>query len=234
MTDIILVLYGDRTDLDNCIKSVEKHCTDYNIIIEDNNSVNKGFTKACNDGIKKGVAPYIWLLNQDAELLPGAQDALIKRLEYSEKSGIAGSMQLDKSDPDIIRHGGTIRCFPAGVHKGGRLSMGHCQIPEKQKWVNGASLMIKRSVYDEIGPMDESMFLLYSESDLCYMAREAGYEVWYEPDSRVYHKLGKASKASEEWQRKDMLAFMNKWGIKAFPEGTFQYSKRFQKLDMFP
>lgn len=232
--DIILVLYGERADLDECIKSIEENCNNYNIIIIDNNEKNRGFTKACNEGIQKGNAPYIWLLNQDAIVLPNAQETLIKRLETHEKIGIAGSMQLDPDDPDLIRHSGTIRCFPAGQHSGGRLSMGHGQIPSKQKWVNGASLMMKRSVYDKIGPLDESMFLLYSESDYCYMVRDSGFEVWYEPNSRIYHKLGKASKFSQEWQQKDMIAFMKKWGIRLLQNNRFEYSHYFQKLDLFP
>ena len=111
--------------------------------------------------------------------------------------------------------------------------MGHCQIPEKQTWVNGASMMFKRSLYDLIGGMDSGMYLLYSDSDYCYEARQAGWEVWYEPTSRVIHRLGKASKGSMEWQKKDMEAFMVKWGIK-YINNQFIYSKKFQKLDIFP
>lgn len=234
MVDIITVLYGDRKDIDRCIRSIEKNCTGYKLFIRDNNQNNIGFTSACNEQIKKGDAPFIWLLNQDAIVTENAMDSLVKRLESHEKNGIAGSMQIDYDDRDLIRHGGTIRCFPSGSHKGGRLSMGHCQIPEKQTWVNGASMMFKRSLYETIGPMDDSMFLLYSESDYCYMAREAGYSVWYEPQSRVIHRLGKASKSSSEWQQKDMAAFMKKWGIELLSDGTFKYSRRFRNLDLFP
>lgn len=232
--DIILVLYGLRDDLDRCIRSVEEHCEDYTFFIADNNEINLGFTKACNEQIKKGSSPNIWLLNQDAIVLEGAMKGLVERLESNDQVGIAGSMQLDPEDHDIVRHAGCFSAFPSGIHKGGRLSMGHCQIPEKQTWVNGASFMFKRSLIDMIGYMDEAMFLLYSESDFCYRARESGYEVWYEPRSRIIHRLGKASKDSQEWQRKDMLAFMKKWGISALPNGRFQYSRRFQKLDLFP
>jgi len=233
-TDIILVLYGDRKDLDLCVTSVKATCKDYELHIVDNNTENRGFTRACNEGIKTGSAPYIWLLNQDATVLPGCQEALIKRLESHPKVGIAGSMQIDPQDPDLVRHGGTLCCFPAGQHKGGRLSMGHCQIPSKEKWVNGASMMFKRGMYNVIGPMDEKMFLLYSESDYAYVARKNGYEVWYEPDSRVVHRLGKASKNSQGLAQKDMVEFMKKWGITTDGKGTFFYSREFALLDALP
>lgn len=232
-TDIIAVLYGDRADLNRCIKSIEENCTDYVLHVMDNNKKNLGFTKANNDAIRRGKAPYIWLINQDAIILPGAQEALIKRLQSGPKVGIAGSMQLDYDDRDLIRHGGTLRAFPAGAHKGGRLSMGHCRFPERNTWINFASVMFKREMVDNIGLMDETMFLLYSDSDYCYEAREAGWEVWYEPQSKVVHRLGKASKSSLDWQQKDMIAFMTKWGI-TVKDDKYVYSKRFQKLDMFP
>lgn len=232
-TDIILVLYGDRKDLDRCVASVEKHCSNYKLHIIDNNEVNRGFTKACNDGILAGSAPYVWLLNQDAVVLEGAQEALINRFSHGPRIGIVGSMQLDHDDRDIIRHGGTHQAFPNGVHKGGRLSMGHCRFPEKNTWINFASAMLSREMIQHIGLMDENMFLLYSDSDYCYWARYRGWEVWYEPESRVLHRLGKASKSSGEWAAKDQVSFMDKWGFSN--EGGVQMpSKLFRKLDMYP
>jgi len=233
MVDIILVLYGDRSDLDRCIASIKKHCIGYKIFIHDNNKKNIGFTVACNSLVKQGQGDKIWLLNQDAIVTEGAMEALVQRLDSSERVGIAGSMQIDYDDRDLIRLGGLGRCFPAGQHLGGRLSMGHCQIPSKQCWMNGASLMVKRPVYQAVGPMDERYFLLYSDSDFSFEVRQAGFDIWYEPRSRVIHRLGKASKSSSEWQQKDMQAFMKKWGITHTGE-QFVYSRKFQKLDMFP
>ena len=233
-TDIVIVLYGDRKDLDRCVESIEKTCTDYVLHIIDNNEINRGFTKANNEGIRAGTAPYIWLINQDAIILEGAQQALIDRFNYHDRVGIVGSMQIDYDDHDLIRHGGTIRAFPAGAHKGGRISMGHCKNPEKQTWVNFASVMLRRKMVNQIGDLDESMFLVYSDSSYCYTVRQNGWEVWYEPASRVYHKLN-ASKTISEWHRKDMEAFMKKWDIIFDPETkSFQYSLVFQHLDALP
>lgn len=233
-TDIILVLYGDRSDLDRCLESIEEHCSDHNVIIIDNNERNRGFTRACNEGIMQGSAPYIWLLNQDAVVMEGAQQALINRLESSPKIGVAGSMQIDPDDSDLIRHGGTLQAFPAGTHKGGKLSMGHCRLPEKNTWVNFASVMFKREMVQRIGLMDENMFLLYSDSDYCYWARYMGWEVWYEPESKVKHRLGKASKGSAQFQQKDMRAFMDKWNITPAGDGNWISGRLFERLNTHP
>lgn len=232
--DAILLWYGDKGELDRCVASVEGHCHGVKIHIIDNNENNRGFTWGVNEGIKAGTAPYIWLLNQDAIVLPGADTALIKRLESGPRVGIAGSMQLDPDDHDIIRHGGTLVAFPAGQHKGGRLSLGHCRLPEKQTWVNFASVMLKREMVQEIGLLDDRMFLLYSDSDYCYWARYRGWEVWYEPDSKVYHRLGKASKNVSQWQRKDMQAFMDKWGITPLADNQFEAGRLFSGLNINP
>lgn len=233
-TDIIIISYKDEIPLKECIASIERHCTDYNLIIEDNNLDNRGFSRAANAAIKKGKAPMIWLLNSDAIVLEGAQQALIDRFAYGNQVGIVGSMQIDPDDHDLIRCGGMLRAFPSGVHKSGRISMGHCQIPSKQTWYNFASVALSSKMVEKIGPMDESMFLLYIDSDYSYYCRSCGYEVWYEPRSRVIHKLN-ASKKVTEWHKKDLEAFMKKWGITYNQEtNSFQYSEQFKKLDMFP
>jgi hypothetical protein len=232
-TDIIVVLFGDRKDYDLLIKSIEAHCKDFNLITIDNNEVNRGFTKAVNEGIKAGSAPHIWLLNQDAIVLEGAQEALLNRFKNDPKVGIVGSMQIDSENPDLIRHGGTTRAFPAGVHKSGLISMGHCRFPEKQTWVNYASVMISREMTQKIGLLDENLFLVYSDSDYCYVARSKGYDVWYEPGSKVIHRLN-ASKNVSEWHQKDMQAFMKKWGITFVSQNQFTSSPEFDRLNRFP
>jgi GT2 family glycosyltransferase len=231
-TDIIIVSYKDEQEIKKCVESVKKHCTEYTIFIEDNNINNVGFTKAINNAIKKGTGDWIWLLNSDAVVLEGAQQELIKHFSYGPKVGICGSMQIDPENPDNIRHGGTLGIYP-GIHKNGRISMGHCRFPEKQIWVNGASAMLRRTMVNNIGLMDESFFLLCSDSDYCLTARKAGWEVWYVPTSRVLHKL-KVSKTVTEWHQKDMEMFAKKWGITQVAPGQFQYSREFDKLNRFP
>ena len=94
-------------------------------------------------------------------------------------------------------------------------------------------MMLRRAMLDKIGLLDDTMRHVYSDSDICYVARSRGYDVWYEPRSRVLHKLG-SSKTVTEWHQKDMIAFMKKWGITSPGDGTFQVSEKFHKLDMFP
>jgi hypothetical protein len=235
MTDIVIVSYDDSFELGRCVTCIKEFCTDYNLIIIDNNETNIGYTAGVNKGIKQGTGEYIWLLNSDCYITEGAQEGLIAMLNRFPRAGIAGSMQIDPEDlaKDRIMHGGTTQAWPHGVHKGGSVSKGHCGVPERQTWVNGASMMLKREMVNVIGPLDESMFLLYSDSDYCFWARERGWDVWYTPDSKVLHKL-KASAGPNEWAIKDRAAFMKKWGIREVNPNQYTYSEKFARLHNFP
>lgn len=51
-TDIVIVFYGDRSELETCLESIETHCTAYEIHVVDNNWENVGFTREVNKGIQ--------------------------------------------------------------------------------------------------------------------------------------------------------------------------------------
>jgi hypothetical protein len=54
-TDIIIVFYGERNEVNVCVDSVERQCKGYKLHIIDNNVTNRGFTKGVNEGIDKGA-----------------------------------------------------------------------------------------------------------------------------------------------------------------------------------
>lgn len=210
ITDIVVISYKDQVPLKVCLTSILDNCTDYRITIIDNNVNNRGFTKGVNEGIGRGLGEYIWLLNSDAIVLPKAQDTLISRLNSGDKIAMASSMQLDPQNPDDQRYGGVANSgYPYGVHKGGRLSKHNNLVPCKELWLNFASVMIKRSVINAVGPLDERFFMFYSDSDYCYTVRKAGYECWYEPDSRVIHRLNASTNST--LIDADKAEFEKKW-----------------------
>jgi GT2 family glycosyltransferase len=60
-------------------------------------------------------------------------------------------------------------------------------------WVAGASMFVRRAVFEQIGLLDEQYFMYYEEVDFCWRARRAGWPCWYVPASRVVHLVGQAS-----------------------------------------
>ncbi|MDP2209679.1 MAG: glycosyltransferase family 2 protein [Bacteroidota bacterium] len=64
-------------------------------------------------------------------------------------------------------------------------------------WITGASLFIKRKVFNEIGGFDEKYFMYFEDKDLCKRVRDLGYNVVYFPDVRIVHLLGQSSNIAQ-------------------------------------
>jgi N-acetylglucosaminyl-diphospho-decaprenol L-rhamnosyltransferase len=64
-------------------------------------------------------------------------------------------------------------------------------------WVPGASMMVRWSVIEKIGGLDENYFLYFEETDFCHRSFQAGFQTWYVPASRVMHIAGQSTKVTE-------------------------------------
>lgn len=170
---------------------------------------NGGFAYGNNVGIRMaldaGECPeYIWLLNPDTVVRAGAVSGLTGFLDTHPAAGIAGSL--------IESPEGGIECsahrFPSargeleGAARLGLLTSllsSHVVSPRisgvahECGWVSGASMMVRRSVVEHIGLMDEGFFLYYEEVDYCRRAKAAGWSIWYVPESRILHLEGAAT-----------------------------------------
>ena len=173
---------------------------------------NGGFAYGNNYGVKlasQRTAPhYVHLLNPDTLVRSGAITSLLKFLEDHPDVGIAGSSfeNLDGSDwPFAFRFPTIMSEIEEGIQFGlmTRLlnrwvvarTMG--TIPERVDWVPGASMMIRSSVYELLGGLDEKFFLYFEETDFCYRAKQKGFETWYVPQSRVMHIAGQSTMVTE-------------------------------------
>jgi GT2 family glycosyltransferase len=167
---------------------------------------NRGFTGGNNAVIRPALASanpptYILLLNADTLVKENALDVLVAFMDSHPRVGIAGSMLLW---PD-----GTIQASPfrfpgiaTELDRGLRLgivskllSPWRAMIPTPQKaslvgWVSGASMILRRTMLEEIGLLDEGLYTYCDDADICLRARRAGWETWYVPESRVVHLEG--------------------------------------------
>jgi len=173
---------------------------------------NGGFAYGNNLGLKElerdGRVDFVHLLNPDTVLRPGAVAALARFLQANPRAGIAGGVfeNGDGSEWAIaFRFPSLLGEIEQGVRLGlvSRLlaracvpmHMGASAAPAD--WVSGASMMVKREVFDRIGGLDETFFLYFEETEFCHRAKRAGYEVWYVPASRVVHIAGQSTKVTE-------------------------------------
>ena len=55
------------------------------------------------------------------------------------------------------------------------------------EWVSGASMILRRTMLEQIGLLDEGLYTYCDDPDICLRARRAGWETWYVPESQVIH-----------------------------------------------
>jgi len=173
---------------------------------------NGGFAFGNNAAIRpllKSNEPpaYFHLLNPDTYIRPGAVTRLIDFLEEHPRVGLAGStLEFPDGEPQrsAFRFHGILSEIERGVRLGivSKLLERWMVAPPRQRiahrtdWLNGASMMIRREVFDRIGLMDDRFFLYYEETDFCLRARRAGWPCWFVPTSRVVHLEGQSTGAT--------------------------------------
>lgn len=176
------------------------------------NDDNLGFAKANNQVLRQAKGRYILLLNPDTEVEPGALKTLIEFLEAHPKAGIVAP-QLLNSDGSIQRSCrqfptftgmlfeliGLSKLFPKGSKMGTTfraykmLDWEHDDEREVDQ-PEGACLLLRREVLEEVGLLDEGYFMLFEEVDWCYRIKKAGWQIWFTPKARVMHHYGQSIK----------------------------------------
>lgn len=221
MPDILAIIpfYKRQDQLDKCLAALSASTHAIEPYIHDNSTDNVGFTKACNLGMREAMRrghKYAILLNQDCYVQPDAVAKAVEFMDAHPKCAIAGPKQLRAEDPDIIVHGGCAQAFPTGQHFTGRVSQGQCAVSLPMPWVNGACMIVRVEALYDIGLMDEGYFLIASDSDFCFTARQRGYEVWYCAESVVLHEGGGVSSKQQSFEamahfNTDQRHFRDKW-----------------------
>lgn len=173
--------------------------------LERNGGFAAGNNAAIAPALQSQTPPeYVLLLNPDTVVRPGAVRALVDFMEVRPSVGIAGS-RLE--DPDGTPQRSAFR-FPtplSELEEGFKLDLlsrwlsnrvvapappaAQCQT----QWVAGASMIVRKAVFDAIGLLDEQYFMYYEEVDFCRRAHDAGWDCWYVPQSRVVHLVGQSS-----------------------------------------
>jgi N-acetylglucosaminyl-diphospho-decaprenol L-rhamnosyltransferase len=178
--------------------------------------INGGYAYGNNAPIRRALLSahppeLVLLLNPDTELLPGAVPALIDFMAAHPECAIAGSRLEDDA--------GQVHCsafnFPSAwseLDRGLQLGVvtrllknrtvqrpipdGPCEVD----WVAGASMMVRRAVFEQVGLIDEAYFLYFEEVDFLLRAQRAGFRTFYVPSSRVIHHVGASTGVTNERQ----------------------------------
>lgn len=190
------IIVADNGSTDNSISFLQQHFPAVEII---NNKKNYGFAQGYNEALKKVNADYYVLLNSDVEVTPGWIDPIISLMESDTK--------IAACQPKILSFENKTQFEYAGASGGWIDNFGYpfmrgrvfddCETDKGQYdsavpcfWASGAALFVKSGVFNSIGGMDEYFFAHQEEIDLCWRMQLAGFRVYVQPASVVYHVGG--------------------------------------------
>lgn len=216
-------------------------------------SRNGGFASGNNLGIRYALAAgceYVWLLNNDTVVDPGALSVLIHRTISSPRIGMCGSVLRFFDQPERVQAIGGVR-FNFWLARGEQLGQGlradDPAVSELAKcepdYIAGASMLVTRDFLQDVGLMEESYFLYFEEIDWAMRARPR-WTLATADDSVVYHKeggsIGTASRSrrsvlSQYYLNRNLLRFYAKrlpalWPI-AFARVTREATSQLLKRD---
>ncbi len=173
---------------------------------------NLGFGGGCNVGIRRALATgcdYVWLINSDAVVDPGALSAMVDLAEQQPGVGAVGAVVYERDAPEQIQLWG-----------GGRVNrwLGrstHCLSPGPGDFVSGACVLLRRAALEQVGLFDEVRYFMYWEdTDLGFRLRQAGWTSAVAPAARIWHQqsasLGQGSLLLDEYATRSCVRFLRR------------------------
>ncbi len=171
------------------------------------NDENLGFSQANNQAIAKADSRYVFLLNSDAAIHPGALETLVAWADAHPRTGVVGPKVLnpDGSLQFSCRRFPTLgagffrntylgRLFPQNKYAQDYLmqDFDHASVRDVD-WVSGCAMLINGEMIAQIGPLDERFFMYCEDVDICKRAWHFDWLVAYVPQAVVTHAIGRSS-----------------------------------------
>ena len=156
---------------------------------------NLGYAGGNNVGISHALAngaDYLWLLNNDTKVDPGALDEMVRVAIDDATVGMVGPKILLHSRPEYLNCvGSTInlltgqpRLIGLGEKDDGRFDGN-----KEMDGLSGCSLLVSKEIVEKVGLMDERFFLYYEETDWILRTKRAGFRMMYVSQAKIWHKV---------------------------------------------
>lgn len=236
-TAVVILNYNGLQWLREFLPPVIQHSGGARIIVADNNSndgsatavakefpqveliripVNKGFCGGYNFALAQVDSEYFVLLNSDVLVTAGWIDPVIRLMDQDPQIGAVQPKILSYHRRDEFEYAGAAGGFVDAL--GYPFCRGRIfNTLEKDKgqyndtrpvfWATGACLFIRSGLFTQMGGLDEDFFAHMEEIDLCWRLNRAGFGVYYQGESHVYHVGGGTLSASNP--RKTYYNFKN-------------------------
>lgn len=184
------IIVVDNASVDDSVARFKVELTDPRVELL-LNSRNEGYAGGNNRGIEKALsagAEYVLVLNNDTLVNPGFLTPLVDAMEKDPRIGICGGPIFSTSDAPPAC-GEYVNLYSAVTKTGKRRPVGDIA---QADYLCGVHLLMRSEMLHKTGGFDESFFLLYEETDLCFRARKDGFQTCFVPSPGLVH-LGHAS-----------------------------------------
>ena len=161
------------------------------------------FSAINNFGRARAGGEYLLMLNNDVEVIDG--EWLGELVAQASRPGVAIAGAMLYYPDDTVQHGGVITGlggYAGHSHKYHRRGAGGymfrlCTVQDFSA-VTAACLLVRTSVFDAVGGMDEAFTVAFNDVDFCLRVRDAGWRVVWTPYARLYHYESKSRGLDEK------------------------------------
>lgn len=224
------IIYVDNASADGSVSMIQSLYPSVKII---ENKVNTGISVARNQGIRAASGEYLWILDSDTEATEDAFQAMLVFMDSHPEAGVCGCKMYGQ-DGDVQD---SCRPFPSVKGKlkaawsiiserlhpypacGGTHSISYydtnAEQPFEADYVIGACQFVRKAAQQKVGLLDEHIFYGPEDADFCLRMKQAGYKVYYLPQTAMYHAYQRVSS-------RQLFSGMNRKHI----QGLFYYFRK--------
>ena len=188
--DFEIILLDDASTNDS-VQQLQKHLTENTVFLPQ--EANSGFAAVNNVGMRRALADgcdWVLLLNNDTVVAPDFLETLLRETPAGAVS-CPKMLFLDPPDEIWFAGGELDRATGKVKHLGGHEKDGPAFAEKKQvSFITFCCVLLPRQVVEEVGFLDETLFMYCEDVDYCIRLADAGVPLWFLPDARIWHKAG--------------------------------------------
>ena len=203
------VIVIDNASTDGSVEMVKKDFPQVTLI---ENSENRGFATANNQGIEIAKGRYVLLLNSDTILLDDAINKTLSFADTHQETGAVGCQVWENSETiqmTCFRFPSVANLFLSTFWLNKIFKHNRILGREWMLWwgrdeerevdvITGSFMLVRRKAIDEVGLMDEDYFLYYEETDWCYRFKKAGWKILFWPGAKILHWHGGSNSSKQD------------------------------------
>ena len=180
---------------------------------------NLGFAGGNNLGIAAAKGDYLFFVNNDTEFTEGLVEGLVATLDAHPEVGIVSPKIHYYDQPGLLQYAGftVMNYYTARNSCIGQFEQDKGQYDGNTGatgYIHGAAMMLRREAMDKAGLMPENYFLYYEEMDWCEKIKRAGYTIWVNMQTLIYHKesvsVGSKSPLKEYFMNRNRILFIRR------------------------